>query len=272
MLSFLTPEIQQQIDNLPFNKEKARKDITGQKFEYLTVLGRGKNYISPKGKKESQWWCICDCPQHNIILVKITNLTSGNTKSCGCLNKQKATERIVQVGKNCAKDLRGQTFGELIALMPTEKRNNNSVVWECKCSCGKIHYVSAHDLINHRVESCGCQNDSRGIRKIKKILQDNNIPFFTEQTFSTCRFPDTQNLARFDFFINNSFLLEFDGIQHFKECDSNFFKDSLKTRQEHDLYKNNWCKQNNIVLKRIPYTEENNLSIELIMGDKFIIN
>lgn len=269
MLSFLTPEIQQQINVLPFNLEKPKKNIIGQQFGHLTVLGRGDNYISPKGKKESQWWCICDCPAHNIILVKITNLTSGNTKSCGCLNKEKATERIIQAGKNCAKDLRGQSFGELIALAPTDKRNNNSVVWECKCSCGKIHYVSAHDLLNHRVESCGCNLDSKGVRKIKKILLDNNIIFFTEQTFSTCRFPDTNALARFDFYINNEFLLEFDGKQHFSE--NNYFNDSLKKRQEHDLYKNQWCKQNNIPLKRIPYTEENNLSIDLILGDKYLV-
>lgn len=271
MLSFLTPEIQKEIDKLEFNLQPSRKNLTGKKFNRLTVLGRGPNYISPGGKTTSQWWCICDCPQHNIVLVRITNLTGGNTKSCGCLNKEKATQRIIKAGQECAKDLRGMIFGELIALTPTSQRKNGSVVWECKCSCGKIHYVSAHDLLNHRIESCGHTYESRGIRKIKKILIDNNIPFFTEQTFSTCRFPDTNALARFDFYINNSFLLEFDGIQHFKECNETYFKDSLIKRQEHDLYKNNWCKQNNIPLKRIPYTEENNLSIDMILGNEFLV-
>ena len=271
MLSFLTPEIQEKINAINFNHNPAKKDLTGQKFNRLTVLGRGDNYISPKGKTTSQWWCICDCPEHNIILVRITNLTSGNTKSCGCLNKEKSIERIKQAGKNCAKDLRGMVFGELTALTPTDKRNNNSIVWECKCSCGNIHYVSAHDLIHHRIESCGCIKDSKGVRKIKKILIENNIPFFTEQTFSSCRFPDTNALARFDFYINKDFLLEFDGIQHFKECDINFFKDNLEIRKQHDIYKNTWCKENNIPLKRIPYTDEDNITLESIMGDKYLV-
>lgn len=76
--------------------------------------------------------------------------------------------------------------------------------------------------------SCGHITESKGVRKIKKILDENNISYITEKTFSDCKFPDTNKVARFDFYINNSFLLEYDGEQHFKECDKNYFKDSLK--------------------------------------------
>lgn len=97
----------------------------------------------------------------------------------------------------------------------------------------------------------------------------NNIPYITEKTFNTCKFTDTKALARFDFYINNSFLLEFDGIQHFQN--NEYFKDSLEKRQKHDNFKNEWCKCNNICLKRIPYTALPNLTIEDIMGNKYII-
>ena len=256
---------------IKFNDNPPRKDLTNKIFGRLTVLGRAEDYISPKGKKSSQWWCICDCPQHNIIKVRITNLTSGNTKSCGCLNNEKRTERIKKIGSACAKDLTNQQFNELIAIKPTTKRNNGSVVWECKCSCGKIHYVSAHDLTNNRISSCGHNKESKGVKKIKEILNNNNIPFTTEKTFLDCRFPDSNAYARFDFYINNQFLLEYDGEQHFKELDKKFFKDTLKKRQEHDKYKNQWCKEHNIPLVRIPYYELNNINLEMIMGDEYII-
>lgn len=267
----LTKEKIKEINQLEFCDKKSRIDLTGQIFHRLTVLGRGPDYISPSGKRSAQWWCICSCPEHKIILVRSNNLKSGNTKSCGCWKSEQSRKHIMEVGHSMAHDISNQVFGELTALEPTNGRRNNSVIWKCRCSCGKIHYVSLHDLNNHRIESCGHTYESKGIRKIKKILNENNIPYTTEKCFSTCKFPDSNASARFDFYINDSFLLEYDGEQHYYEQDLNFFKDSLLQRQQHDLYKNQWCKENNISLKRIPYWELNNITLETIMGDKYLI-
>lgn len=216
------------------------------------------------------WWCICDCPNHNIILTSLNNLKSGNTKSCGCLNLEQMRKHGIELGKSSIKDLTGQTFGELTALYPTEKRNNKSVVWECQCSCGKIHQVSAKDLINHRICSCGHSNDSNGVREIKRILNTNNIPYETEKVFLTCRF-ENLSYPRFDFYVNNQYLIEYDGEQHFKDL-KYFTHDTLEQRQLRDKFKNQWCKENNILLIRIPYTEIWNLTIEdLSPGSRFTV-
>lgn len=245
--------------------------FVGQIFNHLTVIARGPNYISPKGHKTSQWWCQCDCDEHNIILVRRNNLTSNNTKSCGCQNTKERKINIQKATEATKLDLTNLVFGELIALNPTEERKNNSIVWNCLCSCGKNHLVSAKDLNSHRIESCGCVKESKGIRLIKKLLDENNVLYTTEKTFENCRFEDTNQLARFDFYIDNKFLLEFDGVQHFKEADLNYFKDNLQKRQEHDNFKNQWCRKNNIPLKRIPYTDLNKITIESIMGDKYLL-
>lgn len=60
------------------------KDLTGQKFGRLTVIRKADYYISPKGQKQTQWLCECDCGKK--LIVRTTNLKSGNSKSCGCLN------------------------------------------------------------------------------------------------------------------------------------------------------------------------------------------
>lgn len=236
----------------------------------LTVLGRGPNYKSPGGATQGQWWCICDCPEHNIVLVRTCNLRSGNSKSCNCLNLQKCAERIKKVGQEGALDLTGKIFGELKALYPTEERRNKSIVWVCRCSCGTLHKAAAKELQRLSVSSCGCKShESKGIRTIKKILNENNIPYELEKTYSDCIFPDTKAHARYDFYINNTFLLEFDGMQHFTERD--FFRDTLESRQAKDKYKNEYALEHNIPLYRIPYTEEKNLSLELLTDDRFLV-
>lgn len=55
------------------------------KFGRLTVIKRAEDYVSPKGHKQVQWLCKCDCG--NDIVVLGCNLTKHATESCGCLRK-----------------------------------------------------------------------------------------------------------------------------------------------------------------------------------------
>jgi hypothetical protein len=59
------------------------KDITGQRFGRLTVVSRAANYVSPSGGKKARWNCACDCGKETVVVTN--KLTSGYTKSCGCL-------------------------------------------------------------------------------------------------------------------------------------------------------------------------------------------
>ena len=62
------------------------KDLTGQKFNNLTVLEfshrKGTSYF---------WKCKCDCGKE--VIVQYAHLRSGNTQSCGCLNRKLASIR-----------------------------------------------------------------------------------------------------------------------------------------------------------------------------------
>ena len=42
------------------------------------------------------WKCQCDCNDRTILIVSQQSLKTGNTKSCGCLQKSKASE----IGRN----------------------------------------------------------------------------------------------------------------------------------------------------------------------------
>ena len=52
---------------------------------------------------------------------------------------------------------------------------------------------------------------SHGEIEISTILKEYNIPFEMEKTFKTCINPKTKKLLRFDFYVNNQYLIEFDG-------------------------------------------------------------
>lgn len=61
-------------------------DVTEQRFGRLTVLGEcGKDNF-----RQYMWLCKCDCG--NIVAVRGYSLRSGNTQSCGCLQKDKNIE------------------------------------------------------------------------------------------------------------------------------------------------------------------------------------
>lgn len=92
-----------------------------------------------------------------------------------------------------------------------------------------------------------------------------------QKTFKDCLSPIGGKL-RFDFYVNNSFLLEFDGPQHFN-CDKGGWStpEQLQKTKEYDKIKNQYCLINNIPLKRIPYWALNNLTLEDIIGNKYLV-
>lgn len=106
------------------------------------------------------------------------------------------------------------------------------------------------------------------------MLKDNNIPFVIEKTFDSYRFQDTNINARFDFFVNNQYIIEYDGETHYKSTMHGWHtEDKLEEIQKRDEFKNNWCLKNNIPLIRIPYTHLKQLKITdlLLETSEFLI-
>lgn len=170
-------------------------------------------------------------------------------------------------GKNAALDLTGKRFGKWTVLEKTELRNTGGAVyWKCKCDCDVIRNVLSTSLNQGLTLSCGDHsNISKGNEKIIKLLQEAEISFETEKKFSTCK---DKNLLPFDFYVNNSYLIEYDGKQHY---DENSIFDYEYTHK-HDTIKSKWCKDNNIPLIRIPYTHFKDLSLDdlLLETSKFV--
>lgn len=248
------------------NKEILRTraiDLTGQKIGRWTVLKRAKN--TPRDG--TAWLCRCECGTERI--VSGLNLRHGKTYSCGCFNLEQISKRNSEYFETL-NNLVGQKFGKLLVIERTNKRDNGQVVYKCQCDCGNITEARGSKLTDGSKQSCGCLN-SKGEELISKILRENNIPFETQKTFDDCRNPKTNFLLRFDFCIDNKYLIEYNGQQHFKE--KSFGHENLEERQYKDNFKNNYCKEHDIPLIRIPYTKYDTLCLEdlLLETSEFVI-
>lgn len=116
-------------------------DLSGQKFGYLTVL---QSAVSDKNRNP-RWHCLCDCGKEIVALG--SNLKRENTKSCGCMRRE----------KRYLKDLTRQRFGRLVVLQYDSNDKHGSSMWQCRCDCGNHALVRSGNLLRGIAQSCGCK-------------------------------------------------------------------------------------------------------------------
>lgn len=250
------------IKNIKIKKQQEKLNrLVGQRFGKLVVLESTKQ----RHHNSIVWKCKCDCG--NIKYVPTDSLRNGHTKSCGCL--------IREIQGN---DLTNQRFGKLIALYPCNYKKSSSIIWHCKCDCGNECDIESYNLRAGKTSSCGCINYSIGELKIESILLENNISYKREISFEDLKNPKSNHKYRFDFglYKNNILyrLIEFDGEQHFGERSGlwgDLKNDPYEKRKQRDKEKNEYALIHNIPLVRIPYWERDNITLEMLMGDKYLI-
>lgn len=232
---------------------ECKNDLTNQTFGRLIVQKKGK-----KDKAGHQFWfCKCECG--NIVEINGDNLRRGLTKSCGCLHKE-------TIHKLLFNDITNQSFGKLTAL--SYETRADDIYWLCQCECGNQSWVKGNNLKNGHTQSCGCINYSIGEFNISNLLKQNNIKFITQKSYT-----DLPNL-RFDFYLPDyNRLIEFDGIQHFIYTENwHQSKEEYDKARRRDEMKNSYALNNNIPLVRIPYTQRDNITIEMLLEDKYLVN
>lgn len=246
------------------SRRNLAKDLTGQTFNYLTVLERyGSNE-----KGQALWRCKCKCGNEKILSG--IALRGNYTLSCGCYKKEIAQkimkEKVQKLGAQARfQDLTGQRFGKLLVLeKDTSIINNKRIRWICQCDCGNIKSIVGTSLKKGSTQSCGCIGNSRGQYIIRSILLKNNIPFCSEYIFSDLI---DKAYLRFDFGIfdnNNNLikLIEFDGRQH---TDSKSVWHN-ETVIKHDKMKTEYCKSHHIPLLRISYKDIDKINLDMLLN------
>lgn len=79
------------------------QDLSGQQFGRLTAKER-----SPNKRGKTMWLCECSCENKTICIVAASDLKSGKTKSCGCLEIESRRETAKKNKKENKVDLSGE--------------------------------------------------------------------------------------------------------------------------------------------------------------------
>lgn len=86
-------------DGKPTRRPPNFKDLTGQVFDRLTVIGRDS-----KANSEWRWLCLCKCGQSKI--VRGSCLRNGVTRSCGCYRDEQTRAATSTHGKSNTREYR----------------------------------------------------------------------------------------------------------------------------------------------------------------------
>lgn len=226
------------------------KDRTG-------ILSSGVKVISYAESKNKESYWNCECPIcHQIWQVRGSHLNEPNPISC--CKKCSSLKNLSKIEEPYFKDITNQRFGKLVALKQT-KRVGKTYSWLCKCDCGNFCEKELQNLMNGDTKSCGCIISSYQEEVIEKLLQEHNISFEKEKILF--------KKYRFDFYINNQYIVEYDGKQHFLRSQW----EQLEEIHKRDLEKNNFCFENNIPLIRIPYNKNFSFNDLILDTSNFIL-
>ena len=136
------------------SRESAAYDLTGQVFGKLTVLCAAK-----KQREHGGTWWTCRCSCGNLYDCPATLLTTGKRTHCGC-----------ETDRGRPADIIGQRFHRLTAqYMLLRRDSGGSVLWHCRCDCGKELDVSYNRLVYGNMKSCGCRKKEHD-RELQALL------------------------------------------------------------------------------------------------------
>ncbi len=216
------------------------------------------------------WWkCEKGHEWHTVISHRTSE--NGRTGCPYCSHRLPSKEYNLLV---CNPELASEWDYNKNKKNPEEYCPNGSqkVYWKCQ-ECGWGWKVSIN---NRNSNNTGCPkcNNSKANNKIIDFCKLNNLDYFPEYRIKECR--DKLSLPFDVCIIYNDILhlIEADGKQHFEPVNFNGISDekaleNFKITQLHDQIKNNYCKDNNILLLRIPYWDFKN--IDKILANIFII-
>lgn len=232
----------------------ARQDLM-EKYSYLlgTKVNKWTVLKLEKAMQDSiRLFAICECECGNIKRVLVKNLVRNLSKDCGCGRKR-------TISKLFSSDLCGKKFGKLLVLEKLPQDKNGHSLYKCLCDCGNEIILPGYSLSTNHTASCGCLLSYYNMY-IDKLLDEMGIEHKVEHVVDIgCK------KYRFDFYLPEfNLFIEYDGEQHYKPV--RYFSQSdeeveatFNETKRRDKIKDQYCKENNINLLRIPYWEKQNI-------------
>jgi very-short-patch-repair endonuclease len=212
---------------------------------------------------------IITCPKHGDFLQKPDDHLHGKgCKMCGIESRTKKKSSNTEKFIEDAKKVKVHQNPDGTPKYNYDNVNYINSYTPVIITCPKHGDWGTTTPTNH-LTGTGCPicNESKGEKTIYNYLkQEYNYDVVPQHTYKDCTNKDKNKKTcreyEFDFYLPQfNIIIEFDGIQHFKRI-NRFHKteEEFQERVEDDLYKVNYCKNNNIKLIRISYNEKDIIS------------
>lgn len=225
------------------------KDLTGKRFDKLTVVCMDGYYEYPNGERDYKWKCRCDCG--NYVTIRGNSLKSIGNHCCKrCRNR---TDRIKD------SDMLNKKFGRLTVLSKAQSTYTkaNTIIdwWNCRCDCGTRLSVRGASLRNGHTLSCGCYRaemlsrsgyESKYEQFVKELFDKYGLNYSFQKTF--CDLVGLGgNLLSYDFCVYKDdvcYLIELNGLQHYEPVDFFGGKKAFGKQKVHDFRKKQFAELN----------------------------
>ena len=241
------------------------------------TLAPNEEYINARTKI----WHICSC-KTPFLRKPYRVLTDRSDKCFKCTKKIKtkklaSSRRAPYSHQEFLKVLEKVNSNIRVVQGQTYKNNHTKLLFHC-CECGVATLSSPQNVLQKGIVLCKkCQKKSLGERIIAQYLEDNDIFYVPQHHFDDCK---DIHLLLFDFWVDNNFIIEYDGVFHYKNVHG-----YLEEQRRHDEIKNSYCTFYEIPLIRVKESEYRNFDqmqediverlehgiSELQWGDKIIV-
>lgn len=196
---------------------------------------------------------ICNCGEPFTTSYKY--IFGNNQKQCQDCGKRKS-DNAKRYSYQEVKEIVEKDGCRLISKEYTNTKSQLDLI----CKCGKPFHTRLEIIKTynkHQCNDCGYGGKIPSLleEKIEWLLLTNNVTYKTQYSFEDCRY---KGILKFDFAIFDKnltlkFLIEADGIQHFKPFEFYGGEENFKIIKKRDKIKDEYCNTNQIKLIRIPY-------------------
>lgn len=239
-----------EIHNLKINKQ-----TLGDLFpEYLSEWSEKNDMTtydySPYSSKKVWWECN---EKGHLYFEKIQKKTSMKRGCPYCSGRRISDEnRLSMIFPELSNEWNFDKNNELTPYN-VSYGSERKVWWICT----NCNYEWEAKVYN-KVKGSGCPQcfESQGEKSVRNVLESLSLSFKSQYEFKDLKGLNG-GLLRFDFAVFDQhdkllFLIEYDGEYHFRVI---FEGDNHETLVKHDYLKNEYCREKNIPLLRIPYWE-----------------
>lgn len=233
-----------------------RTKITTEEFIKKAISVHGDEYDYSKTKYEGVYKKVTIiCPIHGGFEQTPNNHLSG--RGCHlCSAKKSAKTRTLSTRDfiERAQNVHGSKYSYSLSEYKGQRK-------KIKIICPEHGEFEQNPVEHWAGKGCPRCKSSKGEEIIFNFLEKSNIKFIKEKTFNNCK--DKVKL-RFDFYLpEHNMCIEFDGIGHYRAQSNWGGEKAFLKQKKRDKIKDQYCKNSNIKLIRIPYWDKENIGLIL---------